>query len=91
MPIKRTGCLAGVGLLLTLMTGDAGAQQDWGTPAPAPAAPQRNINSANFMLPHCKNALAEKGHDRAGRLRQEPIAVERSDDTGAMRPLSDFW
>jgi hypothetical protein len=39
----------GVGLLLALMSGGAGAQQ------------QRNMDSANYMLPHCKRASAEPG------------------------------
>jgi hypothetical protein len=38
---RASGCLAGVGLLLALMSGDAVAQQ-------------QNMDSGNYMLPHCK-------------------------------------
>jgi hypothetical protein len=44
--MRATGCLAGVGLLLALTTGGAGAQQ------------QRPNDSANYMLPHCKRLSA---------------------------------
>jgi hypothetical protein len=48
--MRATGCLAGVGMLLVLMTGGAGAQQ------------QRNTtNSANSMLPHCKSDTGGRG------------------------------
>src|SRR5262245_13886611 len=43
--MRATGCLAGVGLLLALMSGGAEAQQD--------------LDSANSMLPHCKRAVAD--------------------------------
>jgi hypothetical protein len=44
---RATGCLAGVGLLLALMSGGVGAQQ------------QQDTDSANYMLPHCKRSLTE--------------------------------
>jgi hypothetical protein len=47
--LRTTGCFAGVGLLLALMDGGAGAQQ------------QRNVDSAHFMLPHCKRFLDVPG------------------------------
>ena len=43
----RDGMLAGVGLLLALMSGGVGAQQ------------QQDTDSANYMLPHCKRSLTE--------------------------------
>jgi hypothetical protein len=45
--MRATGCLAGTGLLLALTIGGASAQQ------------QRDIDSANFMLPHCKRMLLD--------------------------------
>ena len=49
--MRATGCLAGVGLLLALMSGSAEAQRQL-----------RDPDSANAMLPHCKRFLvAETG------------------------------
>src|SRR5262245_1060318 len=43
--MRATGCLAGVGLLLAVMSSGAEAQQ------------QQDIDSANSVLPHCKVLL----------------------------------
>ena len=44
--LRSTRCLAAVDLLLALMSGGAGAQQ------------QQNMDSANYMLPNCKHMPA---------------------------------